>query len=168
MERLARLFVGIGFVWVAIMLLWGLMAGVDQPYAWFKWAADSSGYIWMRPTWLALTLFVVPIGMLTFLRDIFGDPVAPWVKWAAPGVFLVIFAFFLLIAQPDFGAPLFSLIESVVNPGGAMPSPGKPGSTQSWLIRVAITLGVWGGVPGVIGGFVGMMTGSSKAGSGRR
>ena len=49
MERLARLFVGIGFIWVAIMLVWAFAAGVDQPYAWFTWAADSSGYAWMQP-----------------------------------------------------------------------------------------------------------------------
>jgi hypothetical protein len=163
MERLARLFVGIGFVWVAIILLWGLLAGVDQPFAWFTWAADSSGYVWMRPVWLALTLLVVPIGMLTFLRDIYGDPVAPWVKWAAPGAFLAIFAFFLLIAVPSLGTSVFSALESVVNPSGPMPTPGKPGTTQSWLIRVAVVVGLWGGVPGVIGAFVGMMTGSSKA-----
>jgi hypothetical protein len=160
MERLARLFVGIGFIWVAIVIVWALAAGVDQPYAWYKWAADSSGYAWMQPVYLALALFIVPIGMLTFLRDIFGDPGALWAKCAMPGVFLVIYAFFLLIALPDGGVSFFRGLESVVNPGGKLPTPGAPGSTTDWLIRVGMTIAVWAGIPGVIGAFVGAMTSS--------
>jgi hypothetical protein len=163
MERLARLFVGIGFVWVAIIIVWALAAGVDQPYAWFKWAAEGTGYAWMRPTYLVLSLVVVPIGMITFLRDIFGDPGALWVKCAMPGAFLVIFAFFLLAALPDTGRPLFLGLESVVNPRGTAPMPGAPGSTTSWLLRVALTMAAWAGVPGVIGFVVAMVSGP-KAG----
>ncbi len=167
MERLARLFVGIGFVWVALILLWAIAAGVEQPYAWFTWAADGTGYAWMRPTYLTLAFLVVPIGMVVFLYDVFGDPVSRWVKWAMPGAFLVVYAFFLKAAVPDVGGPLFSGIESIVDPlAGRDPAPG-PGSTIAWLIRVAIALAVWAGVPGAIGAVVGMM-GGSRAGARRR
>jgi hypothetical protein len=160
MERLARLFVGIGFLWVAIMLVWAFAAGMDQPYAWFKWAADSSGYGWMQPVYLALALFIVPIGMLTFLRDIFGDPGALWSKCAMPGAFLVIYAFFLMVALPDAGVPFFRGLESVVNPGGSPPRLGAPGSTSDWLIRLGLTIAVWAGIPAVIGFIIGMASGS--------
>jgi hypothetical protein len=163
MERLARLFVGIGFLWVAIMLVWAFAAGVDQPSAWFKWAVEGTGYGWMQAVYMTLTLFVVPIGMLTFLRDVFGDPGALWVKCAMPGAFLVIYAFFLLVALPDAGVPFFRGLETVVNPTGPVPTPGAPGSTTGWLLRLGLTIAVWAGIPGVIGGFVGMLGGGSKA-----
>ncbi|MBI4013371.1 MAG: hypothetical protein HY359_13715 [Candidatus Rokubacteria bacterium] len=166
METLGRLFVGIGFLWVAIILLWAFAAGVDQPYAWFKWANEGLGYGWMNPTYLILTLFVVPMGMLVFLRDIMGDPLAVWVKWAAPGAFLAVYAFFLLAALPDAGRPLFFGIESVFSSGSTAGGDG-PGSTTSWLVRLGIAIAVLGGVPGVLGFVVGMLTGS-KTGARRR
>jgi hypothetical protein len=166
-ERLARLCVGIGFIWVSLIVLWAIAAGVEQPYAWFKWAHEGLGYAWMYPTYLVLALFIVPAGMLTFVRDIMGDPVAMWVKFAIPGAFLAIYAFFLLAALPEAGRPLFAAISSVVNPGGSEPVPGAAGSSTTWLIRLGLTVAVWAGVPGVIGAIVGMMTGS-KAGVRRR
>ncbi len=165
MERLARLFVGIGFLWVAIILVWGLLAGLDQPYAWYQWARDSSGWGWMEPTYLILALFVVPMGMVVFVKDILGDPVAAWVKWAAPGAFLAIYAFFLLAALPHIGGPLILGIESVVAPLAAPPpvGPGKMGSNWDWARRFGIAFAVLAGVPGVIGAIVQMLSGS-KAG----
>ena len=168
MERLGRLFVGIGFLWVAIILLWALAAGVEQPYAWFKWANEGLGTGWMYPTYLILALFVVPMGMLVFLRDIMGDPVAMWVKWAAPGAFVAIYAFFLLAALPDVGRPFFFGIESIVSSGGSGGGPGEPPvSTTAWLTRLAIAIAVLGGVPGALGAVFGLLTGS-KAGVRRR
>jgi len=169
MEGLARLFVGIGFLWVAFILVWGLAAGVDQPYIWFKWAADFSGWGWMRPVYLALALFVVPLGMLVFLKDIFSDPAAPWVKWGAPGAFLCIYAFFLLIALPDIGGPLFGSLESIVAPMAAPPriAPGKMGSNWEWVTRFGVAFAVLAGVPALVGAVLGKMTGS-KAGARRR
>src|SRR5262245_59906065 len=164
MENLGRWFVGIAFLWVAIILLWGLTAGVDQPYAWFKWAKDGLGYAWMNPVYLALGLFIVPVGMLVFIRDILGDPVAVWVKWAAPGTFLAIYAFFLLNALPEIGHSFFFGIESAINPGASVPPAGVGAvSTTSWLVRVAIVVAVLGGIPAVIGFVVGM-AGGAKGG----
>jgi hypothetical protein len=167
MEALARLFVGIGFLVVAIILVWGLAAGFDQPYAWFKWAADSTGWPWMWPVYMALVLFVVPMGMLVFLRDIFGDPVRPWVKWALPGAFLAIFVFFLAVAMPDFGQPLFQSLEGLLGRSDDLPKPGTPGANQAWLVRFGVMFGVLAGILGVIGFVVGAMTGS-KSGARRR
>jgi hypothetical protein len=96
-----------------------------------------------------------------------GDPVALWLKFAIPGAFLAIYAFFLLAALPEAGRPLFFGMESVVNPGAGEPLPGAAGSSTSWLLRLGLTIAVWAGVPGVIGAIVGMMTGS-KAGVRRR
>jgi hypothetical protein len=167
MESLARLFVGIGFLWMAIILVWAFAAGVDQPYAWFQWAAEGLGYGWMYPAYLTLALFVVPMGMLVFLRDIFGDPVALWVKWAMPGAFLAIYAFFLLAALPDFGRPFFLGLESIIAPGEAAAPATGPGSSTRWLVRLVVTVAVLGGVPGVIGLISGVASGS-KAGTRRR
>jgi hypothetical protein len=170
MEGLARLFVGIGFLWVALILVWGLAAGIDQPYLWYRWAADSTGWPWLRIVYLALAVFVVPMGMLVFLKDIFGDPVASWVKWAAPGAFLAIYAFFLLVALPDTGGPLFGTIESIVAPMASQAPiiPGKLGSSWNWLLRFAMAFLILAGGPAVIGAIVGVMTGSSAKTKARR
>ena len=168
MESLGRLFVGIGFLWMAIVLLWAFAAGVDQPYAWFKWANDGLGYGWMNPTYLTLALFVVPMGMLVFLRDIMGDPLAVWVKWAAPGAFLAVYAFFLLTALPDVGRPLFFGIESAIAPGSTAGGDGAgPGTTTGWLVRLGLTIALLAGVPGALGAALGLLTGS-KTGARRR
>ncbi len=168
MERLGRLFVGIGFLWAALILVWAFAAGVDQPYVWFKWANDGLGYAWMNPTYLVLALFVVPMGMLVFLRDIMGDPLAVWVKWAAPGAFLAVYAFFLLAALPDVGRPLFFGIESAISAGSMAGGAGaEPGSTTGWLVRLGVAIVVLGGVPGAIGAAVALLTGG-KTGARRR
>jgi hypothetical protein len=162
MEGLARLFVGIGFLWVAIILVWGLAAGVDQPYTWYKWARDSSGWGWMEATYLVLALFVVPMGFVVFLKDILGDPVATWVKWAAPGAFLAIYAFFLLVALPHLGGPLFGSVESVSAPVASAPAvgPGRMGSNWDWVLRFVVAFIVLAGIPGAVGAIIQMASGS--------
>jgi hypothetical protein len=167
MEGLARLFVGIGFLVVAIILVWGLAAGFDQPYAWFKWAADSTGWPWMQPVYLALTVFVVPMGMLVFLRDIFGDPVRPWLKWALPGAFVAIYVFFLAVALPEVGQPIFQNLEGALGRTADLPRAGSPGANQAWLVRFGVLFVVLAGALGVVGFVVGTMTGS-KSGARRR
>ncbi len=168
MEGIARLFVGIGFLWIAIVLIVGLAGGFDKPYGWFKLLEDTSGWNWTRPVYLALALFVVPVGMVTLLRDILNDPVALWVKWSAPGAFLAIYAFFLAAALPDVGGPLFQWIETV-SPGAPAGSAGPPApaGTGAWLVRFAFAFAVLAGVPGIVGAVVGLLTGS-KAGVRRK
>jgi hypothetical protein len=164
MERIARLFVGIGFLWVALILVWAMLAGFEQPYIWFKWANEGLKQEWFHYTYLALALFVVPIGMITFLRDILGDPVAPWVKWAAPGAFLAIYALFLVAALPDIGRPLFLSLESVSEPiAPVAPTPGAKIAAESvgaWLTRFGVAFAVLAGIPGLIGFIVATVTGS--------
>ena len=63
------------------------------------------------------------------------------------------------------GVPVTSFfrgLETVVNPGGAVPRPGAPGSSTDWLLRLVMTIAVWAGIPGVIG-FVFGMAGGSKS-----
>lgn len=169
MEGLARLFVGIGFLWVAIVLVWGLAAGIDQPYEWYRWAVEKSGWGWMPFVYLGLGLFVVPMGMLVFLKDIFGDPVAAWVKWGAPGAFVTIYAFFLLIALPHIGGPLFGGLEGIVAPMATPPPVGRAraGSNWDWVLRFAVAFVVLAGLPAVLGGMFGVV-GGSKSGARRR
>ncbi|HEV8311299.1 MAG TPA: hypothetical protein VGW35_26870 [Methylomirabilota bacterium] len=163
-EGLARLFIGVGFVWVVIVLAVGLLGGFDKPSAYWKFLTEATGAGWLPHVYLVLTLFVVPVGMLTFLRDILTDPVALWVKWAAPGAFLAMYAFFLLAAMPDVGRPLFVGIESTISPVASPASAAASmGSTGSWLVRFAVAFVVLAGVPGIIGAVVGLVTGS-KAG----
>jgi hypothetical protein len=107
----------------------------------------------------------VPMGMLVFLRDIFGDPVSLWVKWAAPGAFVAIYALFLLVALPNIGQPLFLGITSVVAPLASPPAvgPGRIGSNWDWLLRFAVAFAVLAGVPGIIATIVGMLGGGKPA-----
>jgi hypothetical protein len=161
LESIARLFVGIGFLWIAIVLIIGIAGGFDKPSAWTKVLVEASGGTWIRHAYLALAVFVVPVGILTLLRDILTDPVALWVKWAAPGAFLVIYAFFLFAALPDIGGPFFQGI-AAISPTSAGKTPGLE-ETGAWLIRFAGAFAVWAGVPGVIGAVIGAMSGS-KAG----
>jgi hypothetical protein len=111
----------------------------------------------MWPVYMALAIFVVPMGMLVFLRDIFGDPVRPWVKWALPGAFVAIYVFF----------PLFQSLEGLLGRTADLPKAGSPGANQDWLLRFGVLFGVLAGALGVIGFVVGAMTGS-KSGARRR
>jgi hypothetical protein len=159
LEGIARLFVGIGFLWMAIVLVVGIAGGFDKPAAFVKVLGDALAAEWVRQAYLALALFVVPVGILTFLRDILGDPVALWVKWAAPGAFVAIYAFFLFAALPEVGGPFFQGLESIVSPAsGSKPPPLD--STGAWLVRFAVAFAVLAGVPGFIGGIVGTLSGS--------
>ncbi|MBI3456030.1 MAG: hypothetical protein HY002_09630 [Candidatus Rokubacteria bacterium] len=168
MERLARLFVGIGFLWMALVLAVALLGGLDTPSTYFKLLVDVTGFGWLHPVYLGLAVIVVPVGMLTFLLDILGDPVALWVKWAAPGAFLAVYVFFLLAAMPEVGRPFFLGLESVVAPiAGTRQADASAGSTASWLIRFGVTFAVFAGIPGVIGAVLGLVSGSKSGARGR-
>ena len=41
LELIARLLVGIGFLWLVIVLVVGLLGGFDKPSAWFKLLDDA-------------------------------------------------------------------------------------------------------------------------------
>ncbi len=161
-EAIGRLFVGIGFLWVAIILIVGILGGFDKPSTWISLLGDVTGSDVVRHVYLVLTLLVVPIGMLTYLRDILGDPVALWVKAAAPGAFVAIYLFFLLAALPDVGRPLLLGFGSIVPLTGLQDALD---ATGSWFLRFLAAFAFLAGIPAVIGKVVSLITG---AGSGAR
>jgi hypothetical protein len=157
-EAIGRLFVGVGFVWAAIVLIVGLFGGLDKPSSWVGFLADVSGFYVIRYAYVALTLVVVPIGMLVYLKDVMGDPVALWVKLATPGALVATYALFLAAAMPDFGlAPLLA-VESMVPMTGL--GTGVE-ATGSWFLRFVTLLALLAGIPGVIGGVLGLLMGGT-------
>ena len=158
-EWVGRLFVGIGFVWAAIVLVVGLLGGLDKPSAWVAFLTEVSGWPTIWRTYVGLTWVVVPIGLLVYLRDLMGDPVALWVKAAAPGALLAIYALFLSAALPDVGRPWLSAIETVVPLAGLR---NTADATGSWFVRFLAALAVLGGVPGAIGALVSLVTGVGR------
>lgn len=147
-EGIARLFVGIGFLWMLLVLAVGLVGGFDKPTTWFRLLSEDWEPGAVRYGYLALTLFIVPVGMLTYLRDVLGDPVALWVKMAAPGAFVAVYALFLLAALPDVGRPFFLAFDSLAPVGGLSRSLE---ATESWLIRFGVAFLALAGVPGFLG-----------------
>lgn len=167
LENVARLFVGIGFLWIVLVLLVGIVGGFEKPTVWLKFLSDQGGADAVRyiqwAMWV-LTLFVVPIGVLTYLRDLLGDPVALWVKAAAPGTFLAVYGLVLLAVLPDVGRPFLVGVESVVGPiVGLTGLKDRLEDTGSWLIRFLAALGLFGGIPGVVGAVLGLFGGQKPA-----
>jgi len=159
-ERLARLFVGIGFLWMAFILIVALLAGFDKPTAWLgllsaAWENQSPWYVY-----LGLTLFVVPVGMLTLLRDILGDPAALWMKLGAPGAFVAFYCLFLLAALPDIGRPFLLAFDSITPFGDVVDAPS---TTTSWLLRFVTAFGVLAGIPGLVGVLLKALAGDGSA-----
>ncbi|MGH7321666.1 MAG: hypothetical protein ACRELA_18865 [Candidatus Rokuibacteriota bacterium] len=155
-EAIGRLFVGIGFLWAAIILIVGILGGFDTPITWISLLGDVTGSDVVRHVYLALTFLVVPIGMLTYLRDILGDPVALWVKVAAPGAFVAIYLLFLLAALPDVGRPFLLWFGSIVPLTGLRDTPD---ATGSWFLRFLAAFAFLAGIPAVIGKVVSLITG---------
>lgn len=161
-EAVGRLFVGAGFVWMVAVLVAGLLGGLDKPSEWVGFLAEVSGWTIIRHAYLALSLLVVPVGMLVYLADVLGDPVALWVKTAAPGALLAVYALFLLTALPDVGARPLLAMESLVPVLASLPR--SPDATGSWLLRFAALFALIAGAPGVLGGLVGLMVGGRADG----
>lgn len=159
LENIARLFVGIGFLWIALVLLVAVLGGFDQPTTLTRLLAETIGSEIPRHVFLVLSLLVTPVGMLTFLRDILGDPVARWAKWAAPGGFVALYALFLAAAVPDAGRPFLLAFDAVTPVEGLQ---GSPDTTGSWLLRFVAAFAILAGVPGAIGAVVGLAGGSGR------
>jgi hypothetical protein len=162
-ERLGRLCVGVGLLWVVLIVGFWLMVGADRPEEWAPYLdrAISSGL--RQFLYSALTYVVTPIGMLMLLRDMFGDPGPLWLKLAAPGVFASVYALLLAAATPEVGQPILIWADPIVAqvfPGMAL----GPRATDSltWMARFGGLLLILGGVPGALGMVVGLLTGDSK------
>lgn len=164
LERIARLCVGVGLVWVTVVVFVGLAEGLDQPSRWFLLldhvvSAETRGGVY-----LGLALLVVPIGMLTYLRDVMTDPLPLWMRAAAPGAFASVYALFLAAALPVVGQPLLLVAE----PAAAYLVPATalargPDATWSWLVRFGAAFCVLAGIPGLLGAVAGLLAGTGSA-----
>ena len=163
LERLARLCVGVGLLWVLLVVAVGLMSGLDMPERLAPFADGMLGADLRRALYLGLTFVVVPIGMLALLRDMIGDPEPLWLKLAAPGVFAAVYALFLAAAAPRVGQPLLLAADPLVTqllPASSLTR--DPGDAPSWLARFAALLAVVAGIPGVLGFVASLLAGGTR------
>jgi hypothetical protein len=162
LERLGRLCVGVGLLWVVVMVGFWLMVGLDRPEEWTPYLDRAITSDVRQFLYFALTYIVTPIGMLMLLRDMFGDPEPLWLKLAAPGVFASVYALLLAAAAPEVGQPILLAADPIVAwilPGMAL-GPGSADSL-SWLARFGALLLVLGAIPGGLGMVLGLLTGES-------
>ena len=163
LERLGRLCVGVGLLWVLLVVAVGLMAGLDKPELLAPFIDDMLGADLRQGLYLGLTFVVVPIGMLMLLRDMIGDPEPLWLKLAAPGVFAAVYALFLAAAVPRVGQPLLLIADPLVTqfvPAASLTR--DPGDAPSWLARFAAVLVVIAGIPGILGLVAGFLAGGTR------
>jgi hypothetical protein len=163
-ERLGRLCIGIGLLWVLLVVGLGLMVGLDKPEALAPYLDRVVGSDLRQALYLGLTFVVVPVGMLMLLRDMFGDPEPLWLKLAAPGVFAAVYALFLAAAVPRVGQPLLLLADPLVAqilPGVALSRDAGDGT--SWLARFGALLVVVAAIPGALGLLAGLLAGGSRS-----
>ena len=166
LERLARLCIGVGLMWVALVVFLGLAAGLDKPSVWFRLLDTIIDPALRGAIYLVLAVVVVPVGMLTYLRDAFGEPIPLWMKAAAPGAFVAIYALFLACTLPEVGRPLLLAAgpaAASVLPRGTLSD--APDAAWSWLARFGVGFALLAGVPGLLGLVASLLAGG---GSGRR
>jgi hypothetical protein len=164
LERLGRLCVGLGVLWVLMVTGLGIMVGMDQPEALAPYTDRVLGTDLRQFLYMGLTFVAVPVGMLMLLRDMFGDPEPLWLKLAAPGVFLSVYALFLAAAVPGIGQPLLLAADPLVAqflPGTTLTR--DPGDGISWMTRFGALLVVLAAIPGAVGVLVGLLTGGSRS-----
>ena len=163
MERLGRLCVGVGLLWVVVIVGFWLMVGTDRPEEWAPYLDRAISSDLRQFLYFALTYVVTPIGMLMLLRDMFGDPGPLWLKLAAPGVFASVYALLLAAATPEVGQPILVWADPIVAqifPGMALGP--RAADSLTWMARFGGLLLILGGVPGALGMVVGLLTGGSK------
>jgi hypothetical protein len=164
LERLGRLCVGVGILWVLMVAGLGIMAGMDKPETLAPYLDRVIGSDLRQLLYMGLTFVVVPVGMLMLLRDMLGDPEPLWLKLAAPGVFASVYALFLAAAVPHLGQPLLLAADPVVAqflPGTVLTR--DPGDGISWMTRFGALLAVLAAIPGAVGLLVGLITGGSRS-----
>ena len=157
LERLGRLCVGLGFLWVVVIVGFWLMVGLDRPDEWTPYLDKILSSDARQAVFAFLTFVVTPIGMLMLLRDMFADEGPLWLKLAAPGVFASVYALLLAAAAPTVGQPFLQGADPIVTtliPGIALSA--RSTDSASWLARFAGLLVVLGGIPGVLGAILGL------------
>ena len=163
LERLGRLCVGIGLIWVLVVVGFWLMVGLDRPEEWVPYLDRAIASNLRQALYSLLTFVVTPIGMLMLLRDMFADPEPLWLKLAAPGVFASVYALLLAAAVPDVGQPILLAADPLVArilPGMALTR--SSADSISWLARFGGLLLVLAGIPGGLGMVLGLLSGGSR------
>jgi len=163
LERLGRLCVGVGLIWVVVVVGYWLMVGLERPEEWAPYLDRAINSDLRQALYSFLTFVVTPIGMLMLLRDMFGDPEPLWLKLAAPGVFASVYALLLAAAVPDVGQPILLAADPVVArilPGMALTRTSA--DSISWLARFGGLLLALAGIPGGLGMVLGLLTGGSR------
>jgi hypothetical protein len=163
LERLGRLCVGLGVIWVLLVVGVWLMVGLDRPDEWTPYLDRAVSPGVRHALFSLLTFVVTPIGMLMVLRDVFRDPEPLWLKLAAPGLFASVYVLLLTAAAPAVGQPILRAADPVV----ALVLPGLVLSQRStdglsWLARFGGLLLVVAVIPGALGMLVGLLTGGSR------
>ena len=163
LERLGRLCVGLGLLWVVgVIGLW-LMVGLERPDELAPYIDQAVSSDVRQTIYALLTFVVTPIGMLMLLRDTFMDEGPLWLKLAAPGVFASVYALLLAAAVPDVGQPILLSADPIVTrlvPSMALSQ--RPGDGLSWLARFGGLLLMLAGIPGGVGMLLGVLTGGSR------
>lgn len=163
MERLGRLCVGVGLLWVMVIVGFWLLVGADRPEEWTPYLDRAITSDLRQFLYFALTYIVTPIGMLMLLRDMFGDPGPLWLKLAAPGVFASVYVLLLAAATPEVGQPILASADPIVAqifPGMALGP--RAADSLTWMARFGGLLLVLGVIPGVLGMVLGLLTGGSR------
>jgi hypothetical protein len=159
LERLGRLCVGLGALWVLIVVGYWLLVGLERPEEWTPYIdkAMSSGF--RQTLYSLLTYVVTPIGMILVTRDIIVDEGPLWLKFASPGIFVSVYVL-LLAAATDIGQSMLLQADPVVAailPGMVL---GKNASQSlTSLARFGGLLLVLAGIPGLLGGVLGLLAG---------
>jgi hypothetical protein len=151
--------VGLGFLWVVVIVGFWLMVGLDRPDEWAPYLDQILSSDARQGVYSFLTFVVTPIGMLMLLRDMIADEGPLWLKLAAPGVFASVYALLLAAAVPTVGQPFLQGADPIVTtliPGIALSA--RSTDSSSWLARFAGLLVVLGGIPGVLGAILGPFT----------
>jgi hypothetical protein len=168
MERLSRVCVGVGAVWGFVVLAIGLAVGLDKPQAWAPFLDHVLNEQVRRTLYLLLTFVVVPVGLLTVLRDVLADPEPLWIKLALPGALVALYALFLAAALPGLGQPLLLAADPMATrifPGVRLTR--DPSDGWSWLLRFGASLVLLAGLPGAVGLLAGLLAGGSGQRSSR-
>ncbi|HEY7139161.1 MAG TPA: hypothetical protein VIE44_03610 [Methylomirabilota bacterium] len=161
LERLGRACVGLGILWVLMVVGYWLLVGVERPEEWAPYI-DKIMTSDIREFLYSLFTFVVtPVGMLMLLRDMFSDPDPLWLTLAGPGVFISVYALLLAAAVPDVGQAILVMADPIV--ARVYPSMTLGNDSASWLARCGAMLLVLAGVPAVVGVVLGLLGGSRKS-----
>jgi hypothetical protein len=161
-ERLGRLCVGLGALWVLIVVGYWLLVGLERPEEWTPYIdkAMSSGF--RQTLYSLLTYVVTPIGMILVTRDIIVDEGPLSLKFASPGIFVSVYVL-LLAAATDIGQSMLLQADPVVAaivPGMVLGKNANQSLTS--LARFGGLLLVLAGIPGLLGGVLGLLAGGRR------